>query len=119
MTSEEDLTNELYRVAHGVSWQCDLTNRIYVQFKETTASFRIQDFFSFQRKVKSINIHEMIYNLSDEFDFELVEAPQNSISMQLTLREIIELRDLLAGTRFVITLNSFLREVLGDAALMY
>ena len=117
MTIEANQMSELFRVANGVSLQCDLTNRIYVQFHNTTAAFRIQDFFSFHRKVQSVNIHEMIYNLSDEFDFELIEAPQNGVSMELTLCQIIQLRELLEGTRFVLSLNSMLHEVLGECVL--
>jgi hypothetical protein len=112
------VSHELFRTSKGRSWQCDLTNRVYVQFNETETSFRIPDFFSFCKKVNSVNIHEMIYNLNDEFDYGHIEAPQNGLAMELTLCEIIQLRELLEGTRFTLKLNSLLHEVLGEVALV-
>ncbi len=103
---------ELYRTSKGVTYQCDVTNRIYLQFGEISASFKIKDFFIFRRTVKTVNIHEMIFNLSDEYDFEWIESPKGNIAQKLTLCEIIQLRDLLDGTKFTLELNSVLHETL-------
>jgi hypothetical protein len=113
MILAENHLNELYKTNRGVSWQCDLTNRIYVQFGDILTAFKVQDFFIFRRKVNSVDIHEMIFNLSDDYDFELIESPKNGFSHNLTLCEIIQLRDLLDGTKFSLDLNSILCEVLG------
>lgn len=110
-------TYELYETPKGKSWQCDLTDKIYVNFKETVLAFRVQDFFSFRRKVQAVNIHEMIFNLSDNYDFEVIECPQNQFSLKLTLCDIIQLRELLDGTRFAIEMYSMLHEVLGTAEI--
>lgn len=118
MNSPKKHLHELYQNTKGITWQCDLTDRIYVQFNDTLAAFKIQDFMAFRRKVYAVDIHEMIFNLSDSFDFEVIEAPQNQLSLQLTLCEIIQLRDLLDGTKFVLSLNSMLHEVLGDVVLV-
>ncbi|MFY7827929.1 MAG: hypothetical protein ACOVQ4_12430 [Flectobacillus sp.] len=109
--------HELYQNSKGSTYQCDLTNRIHVQFNGMLAIFRIQDFLAFRRKVLSVDIHEMIFNLSDNFDYELVEAPQAQLSWKLTLCEIVQLRDLLDGTKFVLMLNSMICEVLGESAI--
>ncbi|MPR32709.1 hypothetical protein [Salmonirosea aquatica] len=118
MTNQAINSNELYRVPKGCSWQCDLTNRVYIQFQETVAAFRLRDFFAFHRKVSAIDIHEMIYNLSDDFDFEIIEAPQQGVSLQLGLCELVQLRDLLDGTKFALKLNSMLHEALGTVSLV-
>ncbi|TDB62367.1 hypothetical protein [Arundinibacter roseus] len=109
--------NELYRTPKGRSWQCDVTNRVYIQFEGTTIAFKVQDFSSFYRKVVAVNIHEMIFNLSDQYDFERIEAPQNGVSLKLTLCEILQLRDLLDGTKFALKLNSLLHEVFGEVSM--
>ena len=111
-------TNELYRTAKGTSWQCDLTNRIHLQFGETHIAFKMRDFSVFQRKVLAINIHERLYDLSDEGDFEIIEAPQHGLSLQVTLCDLIQLRELLDGTKFALKLNSLLHEVLGEVSLI-
>ena len=118
MTNPASHPNELYLTAKGCSWQCDLTNRVYVQFQETVAAFRPRDFFVFSRKVNAVNIHEMIYNLSDEYDFEIIEAPEHGVSMRLGLCELVQLRDLLDGTKFALKLNSLLHEALGEVSLV-
>lgn len=76
--------NELHKTQKGVLWQCDLTDRIYLQFGEVLVSFRVQDFFNFRRKVDNVDIHEMIFNLSDDYDFELIEAPRSNFSQRFT-----------------------------------
>ncbi len=110
------VSNELYRTANGCSWQCDLTNRVFIQFQDKATAFRVPDFFTFCKKVGSVNIREMIFNLSDDYDSEFIEAPRNGFSLQLTLCEVIQLRDLLEGTKFALKLNSMLHEVLGEVS---
>lgn len=111
-------TNELYQTAKGQSWQCDLTNRIHLQFGETEVAFKMRDFSAFQRKIQAVDIRERIYDLSDDGDFELIEAPQQGLSLQLTLCDLIQLRELLNGTKFALKLNTLLHEALGEVALV-
>ncbi|MDZ7933563.1 MAG: hypothetical protein U5M51_01015, partial [Emticicia sp.] len=77
-------------------------------------AFKAQDFLSFRRKVQSVNIHEMIFNLSDNYDFQVIDQPQNKLLLKLTLCDIIQLRELLEGTRFAIEMYSMLHEALGE-----
>ncbi len=109
---------ELYKTSKGCTYQCDLTDRICLQFGDIRASFKVRDFFTFRRTVKTLNIHQMIFNLSDESDFEWIASPKNDIAKQLTLCEIIQLRDLLDGTTFSLALNSMLHEALGTPVLV-
>ncbi len=118
MKMSENQLNELYKNQKGITWQCDLTDRIYIKFNDTLTGFKVSDFLTFRRKVHSVDIHEMIFNLSDDYDFELIQSPKNNFSSQLTLCEIIQLRDLLDGTKFSLDLNSMLYEVLGTVELV-
>ncbi|OJV20064.1 MAG: hypothetical protein BGO21_11800 [Dyadobacter sp. 50-39] len=104
--------NELFSTAKGYSVQCDLTSRIILHFGEIKASFKILDFLNFRRFINSIDIHSKIFDLSDESDYEFVEAPQLSIGHKMTLCEVIQLRELVNGTHFAIELNSMLHQVL-------
>lgn len=107
-------THELYTTSKGSTWQCDLTNKIYLNFKGGILGFKIQDFLSFRRKVQAVDIHEMIFNISDKYDFEIIDFPQNQLSLKLTLCDIVQLRELLDGARFAIEVYSMLHEVLGE-----
>ncbi len=83
-----------------------------MQFGEMNISFRIQDFLNFRRLVNNIDIKSRLFDLSDESDFEFVEAPQLNINQKLTLCELIQLRELVNGTHFAIELNSLLHTIL-------
>jgi hypothetical protein len=104
--------NELFSTAKGYSVQCDLTSRIILHFGEIKAPFKILDFLNFRRFINSIDIHSRIFDLSDESDYEFVEAPQLNIGHKMTLCEVIQLRELVNGTHFAIELNSMLHQVL-------
>ncbi|KAA6432825.1 hypothetical protein FEM33_24090 [Dyadobacter flavalbus] len=104
--------NELFSTAKGHSFQCDLTSKVILHFGEIQASFRIQDFLNFRRLINAIDIHSRIFDLSDESDYEFVEAPRLNIYHKLTLCELIQLRELVNGTFFAIELNSMLHEIL-------
>ncbi len=104
--------HELYRTAKGFTQQCDLTNRIILNFGEQVIAFRYLDFVSFRRKVDRVNLHDMIFNLDDAYDFEVIEAPKSNQQLVLTLCDLVQLRDLLSGTQFALDLNSMLHEAL-------
>ncbi len=104
---------ELYRNDKGVSYQSDLTNRIIIQFMDIDVQFRIHDFAAFRRKVNNVDIKAMLFDLSEAGDCKVLESPSNQLSHRLTLCEIIQLRDLLNGTKFSLDLRSTLQAVLG------
>lgn len=104
--------NELFSTSKGFSFQCDHSSRIVIHFGELVASFRIHDFLNFRRFVNNIDIKSRLFDLSDESDFEFVEAPQLNINQKLTLCELIQLRELVNGTHFAIELNSLLHSIL-------
>ncbi|WP_229208959.1 hypothetical protein [Dyadobacter luticola] len=104
--------NELFSTAKGYSLQCDVTSKVILHFGDLTASFKIRDFLNFRRAVNQIDIQSKLFDLSDESDYEFVEAPQLNLSHKLTLCETIQFRELVNGTFFAIELNSLLHELL-------
>lgn len=76
------------------------------------ASFRIHDFLNFRRFINKIDIRSRLFDLSDESDYEFVEAPQLNLYHRLTLCELIQLRDLINGTHFALELNSLIHELI-------
>lgn len=109
----------LFESKNGYSYQCDKTNSIVINFSGITSKYKIQDFLIFQRKVNSVNILDMLYDLSDKCDFKLIETTQKKFSRNLTICEIVQLRELLNGIKFALVLNSMLNEVLSDVAVSY
>lgn len=105
---------ELVENEKGGVYQCDKTNRIYVCYATTVAAFRIDNFLNFKRIVDGVDIHQMIYNLSDDCDYEIIDLPNASKKIKLTLCEIIHLRELLESAKFALYVNSFLSEIFED-----
>jgi hypothetical protein len=100
----------LYANAKGAAYQCDASNRILVQFGDARVAFRINDFLTFKQKVDSVDIHTMIFNTDDAYDLEVIDAPRTDHLFVLNLCDLIALRDLLAGARFALDLNTLLHE---------
>ena len=113
MNQVSDLTsNVLFETEKGYSYQCDVTNSIIVNFADTISSYKIQDFLIFQRKVNSVDILNMLYDLSDQSDVQLIETTKRNFSRNLNICEIVQLRELLNGTKFTLSLHSMLCDVL-------
>ena len=105
---------ELYRTNKGQAYQCNLTNRIFLEFGGMTTAFKVHNFINFKRLIDQINIIDKLYDLSDEADFDMIKAPNTNQTFTLHLCDLIHLRELLSGARFALYVNSFLNEVLGE-----
>ncbi len=109
---------ELYRTNKGRAYQCNLTNRIILEFGGMTTAFRIHNFINFKRLIDEINIIDKLYDLSDQADFDMIKAPNSNQTFTLHLCDLIHLRELLSGARFALYVNSVLNEVLGEYELI-
>ncbi len=113
MKQISDLTsNVLFETEKGYSYQCDKTNSIILDFAGSISSYKVQDFLIFQRKVNSVDVLNMLYDLSDKADVQLIETTKRNFSHKLTICEIVQLRELLNGTKFTLKLHSMLSDVL-------
>lgn len=105
-------SNFLFETSKGYSYQCDVTKRIVLEIFGITSSYKVQDFIIFQRKVNSVDILNLLYDLSDQSDSQLIETTKRNFSRNLTICEIVQLRELLNGTKFTLNLHSMLCSVL-------
>lgn len=113
MALVSDLTTKiLFETEKGYSYQCDLSNSIIINFVDTVSSYKIHDFLIFQRKVNNVDILNMLYDLSDKSDAQLIETTKRNFSRNLTICEIVQLRELLNGTKFTLNLHSMLCNIL-------
>ncbi|GAB2788813.1 hypothetical protein GCM10027275_37170 [Rhabdobacter roseus] len=103
---------ELFSTSKGSSYQCDRSNRVILCFGDLVTAFRIHEFVNFRRRINSIDIQSKLFDLSDECDYEVIEAPQQALPQRMALCEVIQLRELVNGTHFALELNSLLHEVL-------
>jgi hypothetical protein len=109
---------ELYTTSKGASYQCDIRNSIEINFKEYVWNFSISDFLLFRKTINAVDLKKFIFNLSDECDFVSLHHVKLSSVITLTLCDLIQLRDLVDGTKFSLELVSMIHEVLGDYAVV-
>ena len=107
----------LFDTKKGRSYQCDSSNSIVIDFAGHRSSYKLKDFLVFQRMVNRVDILDLIYDLSDRADSVLIETAKKNFSISLNICEIVMLRDLLNGTKFVLNMNSMLCEVLNYDSL--
>lgn len=102
---------EIYSNSKGTVYQCDETNQFIVDFLGTTTYFSVRQFIDFRRVVSQINLNIMLERIEREFDLELIYLPQKDKLYTLEICEIYHLKELLAGARAMLELNTFLYEL--------
>jgi hypothetical protein len=110
VTSNVATWQELFRTKNGAIYQCDVTNRLILEFWETHTAFSAQDFLQFKRMVETVNLRQMALSTDDSHDLEILSMPRTERCFVLTLCEIVHLRELLDGARLMLELNTLLRE---------
>lgn len=107
-------SSELYSTSKGRALQCDLTSSIILHFKDFTWKFSVSDFLLFRKHIHAVDVKELLFNLSDECDFVSLRHARLASAVTLTLCDLIQLRELVDGTKFSLELVSLIHEVLGD-----
>ncbi|MCS6794554.1 MAG: hypothetical protein RMJ97_00440 [Raineya sp.] len=102
---------ELYRNKKGAIYQCEKSCKFIVEFAGTTTFFTFQQFKDFNRVIAQINLNVMLERIERAFDLEIIYLPQNDQIYQLEICEIYYLKDLLAGAKFFLELNTLLHEL--------
>lgn len=110
VTSNATTWQELFRTKNGAIYQCDVTNRLILEFWETHTAFSAQDYLQFKRMVETVDLRQMAMSTDDSHDLEILSMPRTELCFVLTLCEIVHLRELLDGARLMLELNSLLRE---------
>ena len=111
---------EVFSTAHGAVYQCSRKNCYWLEFNQTTTAFKVSDFFLFKKRIDTINVADMLADSSRASDFELVMPHRTDRCFMLSVQDILNLRDILAGSKFMIEFNSELKKLLRrDAVLVF
>lgn len=111
MTSNVPQTyQEVFRTDKGVVYQCDATNRLVLEFWGTHTPLSARDFAHFRRLVETVDVRQMALSTSAAHDVEILAPLHSERCYVLTLCEIIQLRELLQGAKFMLELNSMILE---------
>lgn len=100
--------NELFKNEHGAAYQCSRNNCYWLDFKGEQSSFKVSDFLRFKEEVDAIDIDSLLTDSSRSADFTILMPYRCNRCFLLSALDVINLRELLAGARFMIELNSVL-----------
>lgn len=100
--------NEVFESEHGAVYQCSKNNCYWLDFKGETSSFKVADFLRFKQNLDDIDIDSLLIDPSRSADYTILMPYRCNRCFLLTTLDIINLRELLAGARFMIELNSLL-----------
>ncbi len=103
---------EVYKTNHGAVYQCSRQNCYWLDFAGSTTAFKVGDFFNFKRKVDEVDISAMIIDSSRTADFTIIMPFRTPRCFVLDVNDVLNLRELLKGAKFMIELNSVINECL-------
>ena len=108
---------EIFRTEHGCVYQCDKKRSFSVDFAGYLTEYKIPCFFALKKLVDSVDLEAMALNPDNASDIEIISPCGSERCYVLTLTELLEFRELLAGARVMLQLNSILHERLYRVAV--
>ena len=109
---------EVYKTSHGAVYQCSRKNCYWLDFQGSTTSFKVSDFFVFKRSIDQVDIEAMLSNSARSFDFEVIMPFRTERCFLLSVEDVLNLRELLAGAKFMLELNGQIRSILRRNAVL-
>lgn len=110
---------EIYRTAHGSVSQCNRQNCYWLDFAGERTAFRVRDFLAFKKKIDQIDLEAMVVDPSPGADYAVVMPRCTSRCFLLDISDILALRELLDGAKFMIELTQVLCQGFHSAAHHY
>ena len=99
---------ELFSTANGAVYQG--RRDLQVAFAGTKTAFNIPSFWSLKKRVDAVDVEEMAHNPSRAYDCAIISPCGSERCYVLSLSEVIEFQELLAGAKLMLELNSILYE---------
>lgn len=100
--------NELFKTDHGAVYQCNKKNCYWLDFKGEKSSFKVNDFLRFKECLEAIDVDSLLADSSRSADFTIIMPFRCNRCFLLSALDIINLKEILCGARFMIELNSVL-----------
>ncbi|HMR18356.1 MAG TPA: hypothetical protein PKA53_03565 [Sphingobacterium sp.] len=108
---------EIFKTEYGAVYQCSRKNCYWLEFQNTTTAFKVRDFMLFKKRIDNINVERMLCDSSRSSDFEIVMPFRTERCFLLTVADILSLRDILDGAKFVLELNGEVKTIMQQSSL--
>ena len=110
-TKIQERSEILFKTNNASLYQSDETEQYILSYHDEVLYFRACELISFRRKLQKVDLAMLLS--SDTPDIEIVSMPHCDRIFALSVFEILELKELLAGAFAMLELNSLIhREVI-------
>lgn len=83
-----------------------------MEFASDRTPLRVGDFLKFKKQIDRIDLSELLDDCSRASDFTIFMPQYTERCFVLSVEDILRLRELLDGAKFMIELNSMIKECL-------
>lgn len=94
----------------GCLYQDDQKGCFILEYGGHSSSLSVPCFFCLKKSLDKINIPAMLENVSSAADLEIISPHGCDRCFVLSVAELLELKELFAGARAMLELNSILQE---------
>lgn len=101
---------DIYTSDFGFVKQNYLERKLEVSFSSKTFKMCITDFLLQRKRINNINIENLLFDMSDSADYFRFSLPKSSIAIEITISELIKLKDLLNGAMYMLELQTILEK---------
>lgn len=108
---------EIFRTPNGCVYQSDVKGCFTVDFGGYMTEYKFPCFFALKRLVQRTDVDGMALNPSKASDIEIISPCGTERCYVLTLSQVLEFKELLAGASVMLQLNSILHERLYRVAV--
>ena len=104
------MQEEIFKTKSASIKQCELTDSFLLTFEREEFIFKLCDLFTFKKKIMAFDLMELLECSAP--DVEVIHLPHCDRFLLLSLKEILEFRELLNGTFDTLALNSAVQKIL-------
>lgn len=104
------MQEEIYKTKSASITQCEHTDSFLLMYDQEEIAFKLCDLYAFRKSIMGFDIMELLESSAP--DVEIVHLPHCDRFLVLSLREILEFRELLNGTFDTLALNSTIQKIL-------
>jgi len=109
---------EVFMTSNGAVYQCSRKNCYWLDFAGLTTSFSVSDFFNFKKSIDAIDLEKMLNDSSRSSDFEIIMPFRTERCFILSIEDIVSLREILSGAKFMLELNCQIKSILRRDAIL-
>ncbi|GAA4780356.1 hypothetical protein GCM10023231_04190 [Olivibacter ginsenosidimutans] len=103
---------EVFRTVHGAVLQCSNKNCYWLEFMGDCTPFKVADFIQFKKQIEEIDLDSLLNDPSPRADYTILMPFRSQRCFVLTLNELLNLREIMEGAKFMMELPGFIKDCL-------